>query len=149
MIFAAIIALLSVAWLPETGDTRIRVPVPPGVARAAAARLTVDANAPGPVLILHGVEVGQGEGFTVSILAAPAEGQGKPILLAVTGVVGRSQASPTKPLMKMQLVVPLNARANEVIAGKTTVTLTLRLKNPARGPLRVDKATFSTEPEAE
>src|SRR4051794_40280544 len=107
MVFAAIIALLSVVLLPETGETRIRVPVPPTVSRTAAARLTLDANAPGLVLILHGVAVGQGEGFTVSILAAPADGQGKPIVLAVTGLVGRSQESPVKPLMKMQLVVPL------------------------------------------
>jgi len=150
MILAAVIAVLGLGWLPDkSGDTRIRVPVPREVSRAAAARLTLDANAAGPILILHGLEVGSGEGLTFSVLAAPSDGKSRPIVLAVTGVHGRSQASPAKPLTKMQLVVPLNARANEVIAGKTAVTLTLRLKNPARGPLRIDRATFSTDPQSD
>jgi hypothetical protein len=147
MILTAVIALLGLGWLPdESGDTRVRVTVPREVSRAAEAKLTLNTDGPGPILILHGVEVGAGEGMTFSVLAMPADGKGKPIVLAVTGVAGRSQESPAKPLTKMRLVVPLNSRANEVVAGKAAVTLTLRLKNPTRGPLRVDRATFSTDP---
>src|SRR4051794_17112577 len=118
MVLAAVIALLGLAWLPEkSGDTRIRVPVPREVSRAAAASLTLNNDAPGPILILHGVEVGKGEGLTFSVLATPADPKSPPTVLAVTGLVGRAQASPAPPLRKMQLVVPLNAHANEVIAG--------------------------------
>jgi hypothetical protein len=149
MILAAVIALLGFGWSPEKSDTRIRVPVPREISRAAEARLVLSDNVRGPILILHGLEVGSGEGISFSVLAMPSDEKGKPIVLAVTGVQGRSQESPAKPLTKMQLVVPLNARANAVIAGKTAVTLTLRLKNPARGPLRIDRATFSTDPPSE
>jgi hypothetical protein len=150
MIFAAVIALLGLGWLhDESGDTRIRVTVPREVSRAAEARLTLDDHTRGPILILHGLEVGAGEGLTFSVLAMPSDGKGKPIVLAVTGVAGRSQESPKKPLTRMELVVPLNARANDVIAGKTAVTLTLRVKNPARGPLRVERATFSPDSKPE
>jgi hypothetical protein len=61
----------------------------------------------------------------------------------VTGVVGKSQDAPAHPMTKMQIVVPLNSHANEVVADKTAVTLTLRLKHPERGPLRVASAKFS------
>jgi hypothetical protein len=146
MVLAAVIALLGLGWGHEkSGDTRIRVLVPADVSRAAAANLTLNTKAPGPILTLDGVEVGKGEGLTFSVLATSADPHVPPTVLAVTGIVGKSGA-PTQPLTKMQLVVPLNAHANEVVAGKTAVTLTLRLKNPARGPLRVGKATFSTVP---
>src|SRR5262249_13578532 len=103
-----------------------------------------DATAAAPILILDGVEVGQGEGVTISVLSAPPDQSTPPLVLAVTGVVGRSQSVPVEPLSKMKLVVPLNERAAGVLAGKSSVTLTLRLKNANRPPLRVERAYFST-----
>jgi hypothetical protein len=147
MVLAAIIALLGLGWGHEkSGDTRIRVLVPADVSRAAARNLTLDTRAPGPILTLDGVEVGKGEGLTFSVLATSADPHVPPTVLAVTGLVGTSHGAPAQPLTKVIMVVPLNAHANEVVAGKTAVTLTLRLKNPARGPLRVRKATLSTAP---
>ena len=138
------LVLMALAAQPEHGaDTRIRVTVPREVARAAKVNAISDATAPGPILVLEDVEVGAGEGLTFSVLAPSPVPQQPPIVLAVTGVVGKSQDVPAPPLTKMQIVVPLNARANEVLAGKAAVTLTLRLKHATRGPLRVRAATLS------
>lgn len=130
--------------MPEQGtDTRIRVTVPPEVARAATAKAISDPKAPGPVLVLEDVEVGAGEGVTFSVLAPSTDPDVPPLVLAVSGLAGRSQETPAQPLSKMRMIVPLNSRANEVLAGKSVVTLTLRLKNPRRSPLRVGSASLS------
>jgi hypothetical protein len=141
---AAIASLGFACVLNADADTRLVVRIPDEVARSAAAKLAGDGEATGPILVLEGVEVGQGEGLTVTVLAPARDPSDAPIVLAVTGIVGRSQTAPVEPLTKMKLVVPLNDRAPAFIAGKTSVTLTLRLRNATRPPLRVERAYFST-----
>ena len=102
MVLAAVIALLGLGWGHEkSGDTRIRVLVPADVSRAAAANLTLDTKAPGPILTLDDVEVGKGEGLTFSVLATSADPHVPPTVLAVTGLVGKSHGAPDQPLTKM------------------------------------------------
>ena len=131
-------------FLRAAADTQIRVAVPADVSRAATARMAGDGAAPGAILILDGVEMGAGEGFTFAVLAPASAPNSTPTVLAVTGMVGRPQAVPAAPVTKVKLVVPLNERANQILAGKTTVTLTLQIKDSNRPALRVDKAFFST-----
>jgi hypothetical protein len=143
-ITAGVAAITLACVLIADADTRIVVAVPERVSRDAAARLAGDTDAPAPILILDGVEVAQGEGLTFSVLSVSPDKSTPPTVLAVTGVVGTSQAVPAEPHRKLKLVVPLNERASAVLAGKTSVTLTLRLKNETRPPLRVERAYFST-----
>jgi hypothetical protein len=143
--YAAVVAVISLACvLQGDADTQVVVAVPDQISRAAAAQLA-GGNAANPILILDDVEVGQGEGLTFSVLSTPADSSTPPAVLATTGVVGKSQGVPAEPVMKMKLVVPLNERAAAVLAGQTSVTLTLRLKNAAtHPPLHIARAYFST-----
>src|SRR5437667_3301104 len=78
----------------RASDTRLRVTVPSAVAAAAARRAAGDPAATPPILILEGLEFGDGEGLTIAILGpcSPAP------VLAVTGIVGHAQKQPQPPL---------------------------------------------------
>src|SRR4051812_38530496 len=106
---AVVLAAINLGCLLRAdADTQLVVPVPVQVSRAAAATLAGDTDTARPILILDGVEVGQGEGVTFSVLSPSADPSKPPTVLAVTGIVGRSQTTPAEPLTKMKLVVPLN-----------------------------------------
>ena len=144
MVVVMSFAALSWAWAAEN-ETTIRVAVPREVSAAAQARMAGDAQAPMSILILEGLQVGDGEGLTFKVLgpASPSSSTPPPVL-AVTGVVGHRQQVPAVPVRKMKLVVPLNERANPLLAGKDEVTLTLQIQNdPGRAPIHVDRAYFS------
>jgi hypothetical protein len=50
----------------------------------------------------------------------------------------------------MNLVVPLNLKASRLLAGKSTVTLTLRVDDsPGRPPLKFKRAYFDTGEDGE
>jgi hypothetical protein len=126
------------------GETTVRVMVPDEVAGRAARRAAGDATASVPILILEGVEIGDAEGLTIRILGPPEPGSPTPgPVLAVASMVGRAQATPRSPLQKVTLAVPLNDRASKVLAGRSEVTLTLKVTNsPGRPPVKVDRAFF-------
>lgn len=131
---ALFVAFVSVACaLGAASDTQIRVDVPEEISRGGHA-----------ILILDDLETGEGEGFTFSVLAPAPDANSPARILAVTGIVGRRQQVLAAPMHKIKLVVPLNEKASDVLAGQKTIVLTLQLKDPGRPPLRVGKAFFST-----
>jgi hypothetical protein len=149
MRFLLVLSLLcaSCAWAAQ-GQTKLYLTVPSVVADAAQARLAGNTKAPPPILILEGLEVGKGEGFTFRVLGPTGDKSASLPVLAVTGVVGHKQRVPEAPVKKMKLVVPLNDRAAAILAGKTDVTLTLELENDLGRPaLKIEKAFFSTSAE--
>jgi hypothetical protein len=94
------------------------------------------------VLILEGVQLGEGEGVTIRVRGPSEPGASGPIV-AVTSMVGRAQRSPRPPLQKVTLAVPLNERGTKLLAGRREVTLTLEVTNsPGRPPLAVARAFF-------
>jgi hypothetical protein len=134
---------------PSKGsDTKLRIPVPKEVADQAARRVAGDAKAPPPILMLEGLEFGDNEGLTIKVLGEPEPGSAGPgPVLAVTGVVGQPQKTPKTPLQKINLPVPLNDTASQLLSGHNEVTLTLKLEGAGtrRAPIKVDRAFFVTE----
>lgn len=129
----------------EGAQTTVRLTVPQQVATEAAARAAGDAASPPPILMLEGLEAGQGEGLTIQVLGPPEPGSSQPSVLAVTGLVGPRQKEPAEPLQRMTLPVPLNEKASQLLAGKREVTLTLQVEDsPGRPPLKFERAYFDT-----
>ncbi len=127
-------------------DTTLRVIVPHDVSAQAARRAAGDPTASPAVLILEGVELGEGEGVTIRVRGPSAPGSSaKGPIVAVTGMVGRAQRSPQPPLQKVTLAVPLNERGTQLLVGRTEVVLSVEVTNsPGRPPLRVGRAFFET-----
>jgi hypothetical protein len=68
------------------------------------------------------------------------------VLLGTASTVGHRQERPAQPGWKATLVVPLNARAAQALAGRREIELTLRIRNNAsHPPLEVDRAYFRTD----
>jgi hypothetical protein len=94
-----------------------------------------------PVLMLEGFEVVTGETMTLEVLGPP-EGKSKAqAVLAVSGLVGSDEHG---GIETMDLVVPLNERAARLLADRSEVTLTLRLRR-GRHPLKWKRAYLSGE----
>ena len=134
----AIAALIGSGQVQGASDRKVEVTVPPSVSAQAAARLSGDASAPAPVLVLDGVELGQGEGIAIRVLGAP-EGP----VLGSAATVGQRQSRPAGPMVRQTLIVPLNDRSLELIAGKSSIVLFLRVESaPERPPLEIDRIYF-------
>jgi len=134
------------AWLHGNGETKLRVVVPIEISDRAAASVAGRDPEFTPVLMLEGLEVGEGEGFSFEVRAGPAQGSTElgPVL-AVSGLEGRQQEKPSKSVHKVDLPIPLNRKSLDLLAGKKEVTIILKLKgSAARSPLKVDHAFFLT-----
>ena len=128
-------------------ELKLRVSIPKDVAAQAARRLAGDAAAPAPVLMLHGLEFGANEGFKIEVLGEAQSGA-SPVSLAVTGLVGHPQRTPRLPLRKIDLPVPLNDAAAQVLANRSEVTIILRFDHihPERPPVKIDSVSFERSP---
>jgi len=140
MVLAAILTSAS----DGGSETILHLPVPKTVAAQAALRTAGDRRVPPPILILEGVELGAAEGITIQVLGPPEPGSsGLGPVLAVTSMVGRPQKTPHPPFHKVTLAVPLNDRAAKFLAGRSDVTLTLKVtKSPGRPAVKVARAFF-------
>lgn len=90
-------------------ETTIRLPVPK---KATAS----------PVLMLEDLEVRAGERMTIEVLGPARQ------VFAVSGLVGTGGSTENAPTEKMDLVIPLNDKAAPLMANRSEVTLTLRLR---------------------
>jgi len=147
-LWAAVASVLMCAAQPDA-QTTIRLTVPKQVAAQAAARAAGDAASPPPILMLAGLELGSGEGITIDVLGPAEAGKLRPVL-GVAAMVGPSQKELKAPVRHMTLAVPLNDKASRLLAGKSEVTLVLRVEDsPGRPPLKLERAYFETgEPTA-
>lgn len=136
--------MLACASAVQNNELRLHVSIPKEIAAQAAHRLAGDASAPAPVLVLHGLEFGANEGFKIEVLGEPRPGASL-VLLAVTGVVGHPQRAPQAPLQKINLPVPLNDAAAQLLANRNELTIILRFNHidPERPPVKVDGVFFS------
>jgi len=130
----------------ESAQTTVRLIVPQQVSAQAASRVAGEAASPSPILMLKGLEVGQGEGLTIEVVGPPEPGSSGPgPVLAVAAMVGLPQKEPVAPLQRMTLAVPLNEKASRLLAGKNEVRLTLQVEDsPGRPPLKFERAYFDT-----
>jgi hypothetical protein len=112
--------------------------------RRTKCRATGEAKAPPPILILEGVELGEGEGITVRVLGPSAAGSSVPApVLRSASMVGQAQKVPKPPLRKTTLAIALNDRAVELLAGRSEISLTLSVTNsPGRARLKVARVFF-------
>lgn len=103
-------------------------------------RLAVPRNLSSPVLKLEGFEFVAGEGITLEVLG-PADPKTKtrPVL-AVSGLVGSGERGGVET---MDLVVPLNERASHLLANRSEITLTLRLRR-GHHPLKWKRAYLTS-----
>jgi hypothetical protein len=93
-----------------------------------------------PVLMLEGFEVVAGERMTLEVLGPPqGKSKARPVL-AVSGLVGSGERG---GIETMDLVVPLNERAVRLLAHRSEVTLTLRLRR-GRHPLKWKRAYLTS-----
>ena len=124
----------------EARDVKLHLPVPASVAEDAEARASGDASAAPPILKLDGLEVGAGEGLTIEVRSTPAGA-----ILGEAGFVGQPQKTLAPPVQKFDLVIPLNAKGSELLAGKREVDIVLHVEDSDRPPLQFDRAYFSVE----
>ena len=117
---------------PAEPLTKLRLDVPERVANASAT----------PILILEGVEIGAGEGMTIEVLGPGDPRTNERPTLAISGLVGAPQRELAEPREQMDLVIPLNETAARLLAGRTEITLTVRLRSPGREPLKIRRAFF-------
>lgn len=138
-IAAVALALTCTVADEPRGEMTILLDVPREVAEHAAARTRGDASSPPPILVLEKLVVGAGEGFTLEVFSADET------LLAVSGVVGPRQTELAEPVERMTLVVPLNDEGSRLVAGRSEITLTLRLRDsPGRPPLQFERVYFQS-----
>lgn len=135
---ATVIAVVALALTCTAAEPRremtIRLDVPGEVAEQAAARTRGDASSPPPIVVFEKLVIGAGEGFTLEIYSADDT------LLAVSGLVGPRQAELVEPVERMTVVVPLNDEGSRLVAGRSEITLTLRLRDsPGRPPLQFER----------
>jgi hypothetical protein len=88
------------------------------------------------VLMLEGFEFVSGERMTLEVLGPPQGKSKARQVLAVSGLVGSGDRG---GIETMDLVVPLNERAARLLAKRSEVTITLRLRR-GRHPLRWKRA---------
>lgn len=139
VIAAVALALTCTVADEPRGEMTIRLDVPREVAEHAAARTRGDASSPPPILVLEKLVVGAGEGFTLEIYGTDET------LLAVSGLVGPRQAELAEPVERMTIVVPLNDEGSRLVAGRSEIELTLRLRDsPGRPPLQFERAYFQS-----
>lgn len=138
--------LLACSAAAKSNELRFHVGVPQDVAALAARRAAGDAAAPSAVLMLHGLEFGANEGFKIEVLGEPRTGA-SPVTWGATALVGGPQRTPQSPLQKIDLAVPLNDAATQLLAKRSDVTLILRFEHtdPDRPPVKVDSVFFSTK----
>lgn len=118
---------------PREPMTTLRLDVPPHVSNASST----------PILVLEGVEIGAGEGMTIEVLGPPDPESNARATLAVSGLVGARQSELAEPREQMNLVIPLNETATDLLARKSEITLALRLKDsPGRESLQIARAYF-------
>jgi hypothetical protein len=127
-------------------ETILRIKVPRELSDAAAGRSGQKALAKLPVLILEGVEIGDGEGVSFKVLSGTArDASHDRVILAEAGTVGQPQKTLKEPLQKINLTVPLNDKSLSLIAGQKEVTLGLRIMDSQGRPaLKVARAYFTT-----
>lgn len=125
-------------------ETTVRLTVPKSVAAHAALRATGDPKVSPPILILEGVELGEGEGITIRVLGPSPAGSSIPApVLGTASMVGQAQKVPKPPLSKTTLAIPLNDKALELLAGQSEIELTLRVTNsPGRARLKIERVFF-------
>ncbi|HEV3039368.1 MAG TPA: hypothetical protein VHA33_16450 [Candidatus Angelobacter sp.] len=142
---AVVCGLLMCNSATKNNELRFHLSIPKAIAAQEERRLAGDAAAPAPVLILHGLEFGANEGFKIELLGEAKPG-GSPVSLAVTGVVGHPQRTPQLPLRKIDLPVPLNDAAAQLLANHTEVTIIVHFDHvdPDRPPVKIDSIYFST-----
>lgn len=143
LLWVAAASVLMCAAQPGTRTT-IRLDVPREVSAQAASRAAGNVSSPPPILMLEGLEVGDGEGLTLLVLGPAEPGSGKPRpFLGQAATVGLSQKVPKTPLQTLTLAVPLNETASRLLAGKSKVVLTLEVEDsPGRSPLKFKRAYF-------
>jgi hypothetical protein len=143
LLMAALFGVVAFAGGGGT-DTTVKLTVPKSVAAHAALRAAGGAKASPPILILEGVEIGEGEGITIRVLGPSPGGASKSApVLGSASMVGQPQKVPKPPLRKTTLVVPLNDKAVQFLAGRSEIILTLRVINSAgRAPLKIDRIFF-------
>jgi hypothetical protein len=141
LFFQIAIILAACACAPAAGDMKIELPVPEELATQSARRAAGEADVPTPILVLEGFEW---HGATLRLrVLGPAAKEPAPVL-AITGLTGSSRTPSDAPVRKMDLVIPLNARSVEILAGKKSVTLTLSPDKGQASPLIFRRAYFRT-----
>ena len=93
------VALLLLFAAENTLEVKVSVP-PAGIAT--------------PILMLQGLEIGANEGFSIRVLGPAVAGGERPVF-GVAAIEGERQAAPKEPRQKMDLAIPLNARAREAL----------------------------------
>jgi hypothetical protein len=128
----------------ESSETRLHLVVPKILSEQAARRLAGESDAPPPILILEGVQVVMNRGLTIDVLGEPKRGSSRTgPLLAVAGVVAQEPPeSPNSTVHKINITVPLNDKAAELLAKQSQVTLTLKVEG--EGKIKLDRAYFDT-----
>jgi hypothetical protein len=148
---AALVVVLASGGTVVTGATTLRLAVPPEVSSRAAARLAGDVKAPGPILILEGVEVRDDAGVTLRVSVPRRRGSSSPgATLAEAGLVGSMNAQgdtaadrQSIPARRQMLVIPLNDDGTRMVVGRRFVTLVLEAESDGgRVPLRFARAYF-------
>ncbi len=129
----------------DAGETKLHLVVPKILSEQAVRRLAGDSDTPSPVLVLEGVQVVMNRGLTIDVLGEPKRGSSRPgPLLAIAGVVAQQPPeSPNSTVHKINLTVPLNEKAAELLARQSEVTLTLKLEG--EGKIKLDRAYFQTQ----
>lgn len=142
--------LLVCAAMGNNKELRLHINVPKEIAAQAARRAAGDSATPAPVLMLHGLEFGANEGFKIEVLGEPRPGAA-PVSLAITGVVGHPQRVPQPPLRKIDLPVPLNDAAAQMLANRSDVTIILRFERTyqERPPVKIESVSFASSAKGE
>jgi hypothetical protein len=125
-------------------DTTVEVAVPQQVSALAGARIS-GTDAPVPILVLDGVELGKGEGITIRVFGPAEDGSKEGTLIGAAGMVGHRQKSLAEPFQKVTLTVPLNDRALKFLADRKQVKLTMKVDTPGRPALKVDRVYFRVD----
>jgi hypothetical protein len=149
---AMVVALLAFACADQPAGTlgartTLQVAVPDAVAANATRRMRGDLTAPAPILIIEGLQADASEPLTLKVFGLPKDN------VATTGpmygsaaLVGSLQSKPRQPLQVMDLPVPLNDAASELLASRRTpVTFVIQLSiAPDRQPLAFKRIYLSS-----
>jgi hypothetical protein len=142
--FLKLVSMACVMASPDKGaDSTLQLVVPKEVAADASRRAAGDMKAASPILVLEGMEW-TGNSLRIKVLGPSTPGSEEPAaVLAVTGLVGTRGDGADNAPQKMDLVIPLNAKGSQILAGRTKVTLTLRLDNgQGQSSLKLERAYF-------
>ena len=126
-------------------EFKFHITIPREIAAQAASRLAGNEQTPPPVLMLQGLENTSNEGMTIKVLGEPQPGsEGPRPILAVAGLVGEPNATPGSSTGKINVPVPLNEEAAKLLAGRSEITLILRVESDhtAGKSFKVDRVFF-------